>query len=487
MRTALTAAAYRLATTLAGPLVPGWLSARGEKEDRARRHERMGAPQRPRPEGKLVWLHGASVGETLSALPLLECLLGLNPNLSVLVTSGTRTSADLLQKRLPPRALHQYVPLDTPMFAKRFVRHWRPDAVLWLESDLWPNLLGEVRKNGTPAALLNARLSPRSAETWKKNAPGWISEILSTFSLGLAQTEDEALRLQTLGLQNARAVGNLKYTAPSLGVDQGQLGSFKTALGTRRAWVMASTHEGEEDIAARAHRDLRGQFPGLLTIIAPRHPARGDAVTAQLETRGYKVARRSKNEMPTPDTDIFLADTLGEMGLFYRLAPIACIGGSFLGGYGGHNPIEPAQCAAAVICGPDMRNFAAVADDLIRAGALFQIPEGDALPAALAALWNQPTRLEAAQKAAQSATARQDETLQSILSVLDSLLGRAGIKALEFSPQRSPSSQSGAAAYSSSPSPLNLQPAMRYEAAQTGSASTPSRDIRTSASTLKNH
>jgi len=425
---ALAAYAYRALTTLLGavdPLVLGW---RGEKEDRSRRPERRGQAQRPRPEGQLVWLHGASVGETLSALPLIECLLGLNPQLSVIVTSGTRTSAELLSKRLPPRAFHQYVPLDVPRYAKRFLRHWRPDAVLWLESDLWPNLLAEVKKAAVPAALLNARLSERSTEKWLRHAPRWIGTILSTFWLALAQTEAEAERLKRLGLLNTAYAGNLKYTAPSPTFDAAERDRLQAQIGDRPLWLMAQTHEGEEEIAARLHTQLSARWPQLLTLIVPRHPARAEAVATQLAQSGLTVSRRSFGQPIQAGTAIYLGDTLGEMGLFYRLSPITFVAGSFAR-KGGHNPIEAAQCGTALLCGPDMRNIITVTHDLQQAGALIQAQTEDELSDTLALLLADPARVEAMRQAGLSATARQSETLQSVLTALTPFLAQAGLRA----------------------------------------------------------
>ncbi|MFM2044966.1 MAG: 3-deoxy-D-manno-octulosonic-acid transferase [Pseudomonadota bacterium] len=416
---------YRGLTHLARPAVIRLLdrrAARG-KEDPARRHERLGRPALPRPDGPLVWLHAASVGESLAALPLVERLLRLGQGVRVMVTTGTVTSAALMEKRLPPGAFHQFVPVDLPGAVGHFLDHWRPDLVLWVESEFWPNLLGAVRDRGIACALVNARLSERSFRSWRR-VPGAAARLLSAFTIALAQSEETALRLRALGLGDVRAVGNLKYSADPLPAAAADLVALGAAIDRRPAYVFASTHPGEEEVAAEAH--ARIGLPGLLTILVPRHPARGEEVAALLRERGLNVARRSGGEVPGPATDVYLADTLGELGLFYRLAPVAVLGGSFVA-IGGHNPIEPALLGTAVIHGPRMENFAEVTAELAAAGGTIAVADGPALADAVRALLTDPDRRSALAAAAKAVAVANAAAVDRVMDALSPLLARAGL------------------------------------------------------------
>lgn len=376
-------ALYRGATTLAAPLLGVLLRhrlARG-KEDGDRLAERRGVATRPRPDGPLVWLHAASVGEAQSALSLIDRILAAWPRLHMLVTTGTVTSARLLEHRLPPRALHQYAPVDCPSWVRRFHGHWRPDLALWIESELWPNLLAEAHRHRTPLLLINARLSDQSFAGWSR-FPGLAAKLLGHFDLCLAQSEQQAERLQALGATEVRYVGNLKYSAEPLPADEQALARARAMVAERPLWLAASTHPGEEHITGDVHMHLRPRIPDLLTVIAPRHPDRAPAIAGELTQRGLRVKRRSAGELAGPGDDIYLADTMGELGLFYRLARIAFIGGS-LAPHGGHNPLEPAQLGCAILHGPDMGNFRAIATELADARASLQCDDIGSLVAAV--------------------------------------------------------------------------------------------------------
>lgn len=371
--------AYRLLTDLGAPAIGLYLLKRRMegREDKARFAERLGHASVPRPEGRLIWCHAASVGEAASLMTLIERLRDAYPETHILVTTGTVTSARMLQGRLPPKVIHQYMPVDRLPYVKRFLDHWKPDFVLWIESELWPNMLADLRLRLIPAVLLNGRMSEKSFRNWQK-ARGWAKEILGTFVLCLTQTEDERMRFESLGAKPVRCFGNLKYAAKPLPCDEQQLTQLKQTMAGRMAWVMASTHRGEEDIALEAHQKLRAKFPSLLTIIVPRHATRGEEVAQRIRETGMGFAQRSKNEDIAPDTGIYLADTMGELGLFYRLSPIACIGGSFVA-LGGHNPIEPAQLGCAIIFGPHMHNFSEMAREFIRQNASIQLQNANEL------------------------------------------------------------------------------------------------------------
>lgn len=383
--------AYRIFTTALGPLVTLYLArrlARG-KEDRARFAERRGQAGRPRPPGPLVWIHAASVGEAVSMLALIDALTAERPMLSVLVTTGTVTSARLLASRLPDgRALHQYVPVDRPSSVRRFLDHWRPDLALWVESELWPNLITETRERDIPMLLINARMSAQSFKGWQR-WPRIIGPVLGSFDLCLAQDVVQAERLRQLGAKRSLCVGNLKSAAGPLPANEAELARLAGQIAGRPLWLAASTHDGEEDMVAAAHRALKKHWPDLLTLIVPRHPARAAAVTDMLCGRGLTVARRSLAEPIAPATDIYLGDTLGELGLFYRLAGVAFIGGSLVP-MGGHNPLEAALLDCAVLHGPDMSNCAAIARDLTTSGASLTVRDADELATSVARLLGDP-------------------------------------------------------------------------------------------------
>jgi 3-deoxy-D-manno-octulosonic-acid transferase len=390
---------YRAATTLAGPLVRLYLLGRLSrgKEDGARLGERFGTPSRARPRGPLVWVHAASIGEAVSMLALIDALLAERPALTVLVTTGTVSSARLLASRLPAeRAFHQFVPVDRPAYVRRFLEHWQPDLALWVESELWPNLITETVARDIPLLLINGRMSQQSFERWRR-WPRLVGAVIGAFDLCLAQDVVQAERLRQLGARRALCVGNLKSAAGPLPVSETELAKLAAQAAGRPLWLAASTHDGEEEAAAAAHRALRRRWPDLLTLVVPRHPARAGAVAQLLRGRGLVVARRSLAEPITEATDIYLGDTLGELGLFYRLAAIAFIGGSLVP-KGGHNPLEAALLDCAILHGPDMSNCAAIARDLATAGASIAIRDAEELAAAVATLLADPA--ERARRAA---------------------------------------------------------------------------------------
>lgn len=382
----VTPSSYRGASTLAAPLVHAWLAHRRRrgKEDAARFGERLGRASVPRPAGRLVWMHGASVGEGLSLLPLVARLRAARPALHVLVTTGTVASARLLRQRLPDGVLHQFVPVDRPGPVRRFTGHWRPDLAVWVESELWPNLVLETAARGVPMLLVNARMSERSAARWRK-MPRLARPLLDSFACILAQTEADAARFRALGARRVVVRGNLKHDAPPLPADANAVATLRRAVAGRRLWVAASTHDGEEAMVAEAHLSLRATFPDLLALVAPRHPERGNEVARLFRRRGLATARRARNEAITSETAVYLADTLGELGLVYRLGEVAFVGGSLVP-RGGHNPLEPARLDCAIVTGPWMENFAEARAALGDAGAVVQADGAAALAGAVGAL-----------------------------------------------------------------------------------------------------
>ena len=377
---------YRGLTQPLAPLVALYLRRRQKqgKEDALRLQERRGIPSIARPRGPLVWVHAASVGEATAMLALIERLLEQRPTLEILVTTGTVASATLLEKRLPARAQHQYVPVDLPPWIARFLDHWRPDLALWVELELWPNLVLGTHARGVPLVLINGRLSAASYSRWRWGG-GLVGPVLGAFATCFAQDETQAERLRRLGVRDIALIGDLKAAAATLPADLPQLEQLRHQVGPRPLWIAASTHAGEEEIVAGVHSRLVADHPGLLTIIAPRHAARGDAIAAMLATRGLRTARRARREPVTPETDCYIADTMGELGLFYRLAEIAFIGGSLVA-KGGHNPFEAARLGCAILHGPYVSNCTAMAADLANAGASETVSDGDGLARAISKL-----------------------------------------------------------------------------------------------------
>jgi len=416
MRLPLSLSAYRMATRMATPLVGTLLSLRLNKgkEDPLRLDERRGIPGLERPPGPLVWLHGASVGESLSLLPLVERLTRSGRH--ALVTSGTVTSAHLLARRLPPGAIHQFAPLDTPGFTRRFFKHWRPDLGLIAESELWPNMIVEAARAGVPMVMVNARMSRRSFDRWAY-APAFIRALLGRIDLSLAQTGADAERLLGLGARAAPVIGNLKFDAPAPPADRQELAALVGLTSGRQIWIAASTHDGEERIAAEAHRRLADVFPDALTLIAPRHPSRGEAILAELQGLGFTCALRSRGERPGRDTGIYICDTMGELGLFYRLAGIVLVGKS-LTSAGGQNPIEPAKLASAILHGPHVGNFADVYAMLDHAGGAVTTNDAEELAETLKTLFSDTGRLRAMARAAASAVERQGGAVDRVMDAL---------------------------------------------------------------------
>ncbi|MCD8566612.1 MAG: 3-deoxy-D-manno-octulosonic acid transferase [Alphaproteobacteria bacterium] len=393
---------YRWATGRSEKLLQKLLQKRLEqgKEDPDRLWERMGQSKLPRPEGPLVWIHAASVGEAQSALILIDNILKSRPDCHILLTSGTRTSAESIGKKLPPRAFHQYIPLDHPAWGARFLDHWQPDLALWMESELWPNLILALQERGIKAALVNARLSDKSYKRWK-----WLPKtalcLLEPFSAALTQTATDYSRYRELGVRWALVTDNLKYSASPLPADNKTLQILAAKTEGRKVWVYASTHAGEEEMACRLHAILKNNWPDLLTIIVPRHPERGTEIEALCQAQGLRTQRRSLDPQSAPehDTDIYIADTLGELGLFYRLAPIACIGRSFSDdGGGGHNPLEAAQLGCAVLHGPHVQFQKDIYEEMKKADAALELSDERHFRRVLQDLFSQPEYLAHMQK-----------------------------------------------------------------------------------------
>ena len=360
--------------------------AKRGKEHRQRLAERRGESRIARPDGPLVWLHGASVGELASVLPLIERIRARG--IPMLVTTGTVTSGDLAEQRLPRGVVHQFMPVDVPRFVGRFLDHWRPDLALFVESDLWPNMIIEASGRGVPMILVNGRLSENSFRRWRR-LPKSIANLLQRLDLCLTGTAADATRFGELGAPQVVTTGDLKLDVPAPPADPAALAALQDAIGDRPVIAAASTHAGEESAVIEAHIRLRANFPGLLTLIAPRHPERGAGIVAIAAAAGLSVALRSRGELPNRNTDIYVADTVGELGLLYRVAPVVFVGGSLVK-HGGQNPIEPAKLGAAILHGPHVWNFAEIYAALDDAHGAEPVADPDRLAARLAAWLSDP-------------------------------------------------------------------------------------------------
>jgi 3-deoxy-D-manno-octulosonic-acid transferase len=377
---------YRWMGAAAYPLIGGyvaWRASRG-KEEAARRGERYGKSTLARPDGPLIWMHAASVGETVSVVPLIEHILAYEIN--VVLTTGTVTSAQVANERLGERVMHQYVPLDLKPAVSRFLDHWSPDLAIIAESEIWPMTILELGARRVPQVLVNGRLSDNSFASWNKRS--YLAEALfENLSHVVAQSDLDAERFRALGARPVTVSGNLKVDSPPPPVDLAELERLLDELGDRPVWGAVSTHDGEEAVAGRVHKRLKPRHPNILTMVVPRHPERADTIAAQYEAEGLTVARRTAGDTITPETDIFLGDTIGEMGLYLRLTEIAFVGRS-LTWEGGQNPLEPAMLGTAVLAGRNVHNFREAYQKLLRRGGAKLIRDEEMLAGAVNYLIN---------------------------------------------------------------------------------------------------
>src|SRR5712671_2644118 len=416
----MTLRVYRKLSYAMVPLAPALIKRRLNqgKEDPLRIGERRGMSRDVRPHGPLVWIHGASVGEVLAAAALIDRLRALN--LRILLTSGTVTSAAIVAKRFPADIIHQYVPYDSPRYVARFLDHWQPSLALFIESDLWPNLILSSAARRLPMVLINGRMSHRSFPRWRR-AAGTISALLGRFEVCLAQSHVDAERFTALGSRNVITTGNLKLDVPAPPADTAKLERLMSVTRGRPIVVAASTHPGEEEILIEAHKTLAGFFPRLLTVIVPRHADRGEAIARTIAAAGLHPSLRSRGELPTAASDIYLADTMGELGLFYRLAPIVFMGGSLVE-HGGQNPIEAVKLGASIVHGPHVFNFTDVYEALDAAGGARRADSQEALVKQLGQLLADPAARELSVGAAERVVEQLGGALDRTLAALEPYL-----------------------------------------------------------------
>ncbi|MBQ9235512.1 MAG: 3-deoxy-D-manno-octulosonic acid transferase [Alphaproteobacteria bacterium] len=383
------------------------------KEDVSRFNERIGKPKKERPAGKLFWLHGASVGESVSMLPLINKILETYEDAHVMVTTGTVTSAAVMQKRLPERAFHQFIPIDNPVFTNRFVKYWQPDAVLWFESEFWPAVLSSIAKRNIPLILINGRISNKTFKRWQQ-FDFICKELLDCFTMCLGQSEEDAYRLRVLGAKDAICLGNIKYAGLPLPIDEKAKKELTKQIGGRRLWLISSTHDDEEIRIAKAHKKLKKKYPDLLLIVAPRHPNRGEEISELIKKLDLKTALRSKSEKLSKDVDVYIADTIGEMGLWYELAEIVFVGGSLVA-HGGQNFIEPSRVRDAVIVGPHMHNFTDAMSRARKADAVIQVEDIEELERVVYELLSNKALLEAKRSLAYNWAMSENKVLDGII------------------------------------------------------------------------
>lgn len=388
----------------------------------ARIRERTGHATAPRPAGPLVWFHAASVGESVSILALVTRMGRDDPALNFLITSGTATSAEIVASRMPPRTQHQFAPLDSAIYLRRFLGHWAPQMAIFVESELWPQMIVKTAKTGIPMALLNARISASTARSWAR-IPATARRLLALFSMIKTQTDDTKNVLISLG-SNPETTGhgpNLKAAAAPLPHDPLALAALRAAINNRPLWVASSTHPGEEEIILKAHEIALAQIPDLLLILVPRHPARADDIRSMITAANMGQTRRSAGQNPETATQIYLADTMGETGLWYALSPLVFLAGS-LSDVGGHNPYEPAQSGAAILVGPNVANFAETYAELDKSGGCLRVNNADDIGAAVISLLTEPAQLSSLRASARRFAQAQETGLDGITQDLFDLL-----------------------------------------------------------------
>lgn len=395
--------------------------AKAGKEDASRLHERLGKPTERRPEGSLIWLHGASVGESLVLATLVDELSGRRPELRFLVTTGTVTSATLMAERLPSTAIHQFVPLDTPSAVAGFLEHWAPDLAVFAESELWPNLVSSIRQRQIPLALVNARMNEKSLRSWRGRRES-ARYLLGSFSwIGPADERTRAGLSDLLGREPLDLVGNIKLEAKPMPPDPHELSRVRVALAGRSVWLASSTHSGEEGVVLAANALLKTRHPNTLLILAPRHPERAEEIEKLMQRHDHTWSRRSRDETPDTSCDVWLADTLGEMALWYSSASASFIGGSLLRGIGGHNPIEASQLGSAVISGEHVPSFQDVFDVYRSEKAVTFVDDALSLSEAVEDIWAHqgPTAKRGMAAVRQLSGGALEQTTSALLALLD--------------------------------------------------------------------
>lgn len=418
---------YRWFGAILYPMIWPYLAIRAAKgkEERPRRRERYGRSDIPKPDGPLIWFHAASVGETNAVIPLIQEVR--RRSINVVLTTGTVTSAAVARDRLDSSVIHQYVPLDIKPSVARFLDHWKPDLAIIAESEIWPMTILELGARHTPQVLVNGRLSDRSFERWSRRS-SLAEALFENLSQVVAQSDLDAERFRALGARQVVVSGNLKVDTVAPPFDAEELKRLQAEIRARPTWAATSTFEGEEEIVADVHRALAPRHKGILTVLVPRHPERGDAIEAMLAARGLKVARRSRGDQILADTDIFLGDTIGEMGLYLSLARIVFVGRSLKGG-GGQNPLEPAMFGCAVLAGSNVQNFREAYARLLKNGGARFIRDGEMLARGVSFLLSNPQAREAMAEGGEKTLRDMRGALKTTIHALEPYINPLTVKA----------------------------------------------------------
>lgn len=414
---------YRFATDILGPFLPLWVSSRAKKgkEDPDRKTERYGTASQPRPQGPLIWMHGASVGECTMLLPLITKLKNTRPDINILITSGTVTAAKLMRERLPESTIHQYVPLDRHKYVSAFLDHWQPTIGVWSESEIWPNMIIEANTRGIKMALINARMSEKSLSGWAKRKTT-AEAIFSRFDVILAADKPTGDSLGWFTSRDIPVTGNLKDAALPLPAAEEELRHMQEMVTDRPVWCAASTHAGEDEIILRAHKEVLTAHPNALLILAPRHPERREEILSLIHSASYKAAVRSQKDKMNTDIQVYLFDTIGEMGLAYRLSALTFVCGSLVKGLSGHNPLEPARLGSAVMTGGHIASFADIYNTMFKFNAARRILSAEIIGKEAAALLGTPSQLSDMQNNAIRFAESRNDVLSFVWSQLIPLL-----------------------------------------------------------------
>jgi 3-deoxy-D-manno-octulosonic-acid transferase len=417
---------YRILLFLAKPVARPLLFMRAmrghESGDPRRRAERLGIPGVPRPEGLVFWFNAVSVGEGNSIMPIVDFVLEEYPDAHALVTTTTVTGAENMAAKLAGRrAIHQFLPLDRRAYAEKFLSHWKPAAGFFTDSDFWPNILLSASARRIPLILLNGRVSDRSYSRWMRNS-GISRRLMRAFVCGLAKSDGDAEKLSGMGMAEVRCVGNLKYAAPPLAFDPAGLAEFSSRAGNRARWAASVTHPGEDEIILRAHKAIREKFRNALLIIAPRHPERGPKILEMSRKSGFSSALESAREPVAETTDVWIADVLGGLGLYYAFSDIVFVGGSLLETLDGHNPMEAARLRSAILAGPHVASFTETYDILKRDGALITVSDERELARETLALLSDPLKLDETRNRAFRAAEREAGVSERVKDILRPLL-----------------------------------------------------------------
>lgn len=410
---------YQTLIILLFPLIYGWLFYRLHqgKETHISFKEKLCKSLKPRPEGKLVWVHLASVGEFISAVPLIKELQKKNPNASFLITSITVNSAKVFEEYNLTNTIHQFLPIDSSYHLNKFFKHFKPDCGIFVDSEIWPNLINTASKFCN-LVLVNGRMSPKSYSKWV-TFKSVAEYFLRQFKIIMPYSKMEVKKFQHLSPEsNVKYLVNLKYLSPKLPYNPTELEDFKAYTQNRLVWVAASTHKGEEELIMTTHKILKKTLPNVLTIIIPRHPNRGNEIKDLITTNNLSCYLRSEGEVPDDSLEVYLANTLNELGLFYSLASISFVGGSLVS-VGGHNILEPARLSSAIIVGNYTFNFHEIISEFKEEKALLEVSSARELATQLEYLFRNPADVEKLVSNATNIVNSQDGNLSTMIDELN--------------------------------------------------------------------